>query len=69
MPYIFLKMIGGFIRWLSKGCKTKLEYEIHGKLPATWGSSYNNENFIIGIIASFISIAIIIILLQYHVIS
>jgi hypothetical protein len=43
-------LIGGFIRWLLKGCKTSLRDEIEGNLDATWGSTYDTENYIIGII-------------------
>ena len=28
--------IGGFVRWLLKGCKTKLGDEIHGRLEPKW---------------------------------
>jgi hypothetical protein len=43
-------LIGGFIRWLLKGCKTSLRDEIEGNLDATWGGTYDTENYIIGII-------------------
>jgi len=28
----FIEHFGGFVRWLLKGCKTKLSDEIHGRL-------------------------------------
>ena len=31
------RWIGGFIRWLLKGCKTSLKDEVEGNLDATWG--------------------------------
>ena len=69
MNYAIIQILGGFIRWLFKGCKTKLEHEIHGKLPATWGRSYDMENLAIGMLVGFIFIAIVMILLYYNVIS
>jgi len=43
------RMIGGFIRWLFKGCRTSLRDETEGNLDATWGGTYDTENYIIGI--------------------
>ncbi|NSW45742.1 MAG: hypothetical protein HPY79_08015 [Bacteroidales bacterium] len=54
--------LGGFIRWLLKGCKTSLKDETEGNFDATWGGSYEIENYIIGIITAIIIIAIIILL-------
>lgn len=42
--------LGGFVRWLLKGCKTELRDEVEGNLDATWGGTYDTENYIIGII-------------------
>lgn len=67
--YFLAQTIGAVIRWLLKGCKTKLEHEIHGKLPATWGRSYDMENLEIGMLVGFIFIVIVMLLLYYNVIS
>ncbi len=53
-------MIGGFIRWLFKGCRTSLQDEIEGNLDATWGGTYDTENYIIGIITTVIILGTII---------
>jgi hypothetical protein len=44
------RWIGGFVRWLLKGCKTNLKDEIFGRFEPSWGRTYDFENFIIGII-------------------
>jgi hypothetical protein len=54
------KWIGGFIRWLLKGCKTSLRDEVEGNLDATWGGSYDFENYIIGVITSVIIIGLVV---------
>ncbi len=54
------KWIGGFIRWLLKGCKTSLRDEVEGNLDATWGGSYDFENYIIGLVTSVILIGLIV---------
>jgi hypothetical protein len=54
------RLLGGFFRWLLKGCKTSLKDEIEGNLDATWGSTYDMENYIIGLIASVIIIGTVI---------
>jgi|LSQX01.2.fsa_nt_gb hypothetical protein len=41
--------IGGFVRWLLKGFRTSLKDEISGRLKASWGASYDFENYIIGL--------------------
>jgi len=56
--------LGGFIRWLLKGCKTKLKDEVEGNFDATWGGSYRTENYIIGIVTDLILLGIIIIILR-----
>ena len=53
-------MIGGFIRWLFKRCRTSLQDEIEGNLDATWGGTYDTENYIIGIITTVIILGTII---------
>ena len=57
------RLIGGFIRWLLKGCKTNLQDEIEGNLNATWGGTYDTENYIVGIVTVVIIISLIIWLL------
>ena len=51
--------IGGLIRWLLKGCKTKLKDELNGNFEATWGRSYGFENHIIGILTEVIILGIV----------
>lgn len=43
------RWIGGFVRWLYKGCKTSLRDELEGNLDATWGGSYDTENYVLGV--------------------
>jgi len=50
------EIIGAFLRWLLKGCKTKLKDEIEGNLLPSWGKSYDFENFIIGV--AFVAICL-----------
>lgn len=54
------RLIGGFVRWLLKGCKTSLQDEIEGNLDATWGGTYDTENYIIGIITVIIILSAIV---------
>ena len=54
------RLIGGFIRWLLKGCKTSLRDEVEGNLDASWGGSYDFENYIIGLITSILIIGLIV---------
>jgi hypothetical protein len=63
MSILFAKDIGGFIRWLLKGCKTSLKDEIEGNLDASWGGTYDTENYVIG----FITVAIIIFIVAWLV--
>jgi len=58
----FAILIGGVVRWLFKGCKTKLGDEVNGRLDATWGGTYDTENYIIGLITSVIIIGTIILI-------
>ncbi len=53
------RWIGGFIRWLCKGCKTSLKDEVEGNLEATWGGTYDTENYIIGFITTLLFLGII----------
>ena len=41
------RWLGGFIRWLLKGCRTSLQDEIEGNLDAAWGGTYDTENYVI----------------------
>ncbi len=50
------RLLGGFLRWLFKGCKTSLRDEIEGNLEATWGGTYDTENYIVGLIAVIVLI-------------
>ncbi len=53
-------LIGGFIRWLLKGCKTNLQDEVEGNLDASWGGTYDTENYVIGIITVVIILGLVI---------
>lgn len=53
------RCIGGFVHWLLKGCKTSLKDEIEGNLDATWGGTYDTENYVIGIITVVIMLVLI----------
>ena len=52
------KFLGGFVRWLLKGCRTKLKDEVEGNLEPKWLNSYDTENYIIGLITSIIIVVI-----------
>ena len=56
----FARLLGGFVRWLLKGCKSSLKDETEGNLKATWGGTYDNKNYIIGLITSVIIIGTVI---------
>lgn len=56
--YVIAKDLGALVRWLLKGCKTKLRNEIDGTFDASWGGTYDMENYIIGIVTSLILIGI-----------
>ncbi len=56
-------LIGGFIHWLLHGCKTSLRDEIEGNLDATWGGSYDIENYVLGIITVLILFGLIVFLI------
>ncbi|MDO5665164.1 MAG: hypothetical protein Q4G63_07910 [Bacteroidia bacterium] len=53
------RWIGGFVRWLFKGCKTKLRDEIEGNLEPTWGGTYDFENYIIGLVTVVVILGVI----------
>ena len=53
-------LIGGIVRWLIKGCKTRLLDEIDGNLEPKWLKSYDTENYIIGLITCILIVAIVI---------
>lgn len=59
MSIALAKHLGAFVRWLFKGCKTKLQDEIDGIFDATWGSTYDMENYIIGLVTVLIMIGIV----------
>lgn len=61
MVIAYTKLLGGLVRWLLKGCKTKLRDEIEGNLEGTWCSSYSTENYIIGI--SIVILILIVVLI------
>ncbi len=58
MAIYFAQMIGGFIRWLFKKCKTNLSDEIHGRFDGKWLKSYDTENYIIGLFSTIIFLGI-----------
>lgn len=58
MSITLAKHLGAFVRWLFKGCKTKLQDEIDGIFDATWGGTYDTENYIIGLVTVLIMIGI-----------
>ncbi len=53
-------VLGAFVRWLFKGCKTKLRDEIDGVFDGHWGIPYEAENYFIGILTSIVLIFIIV---------
>ena len=58
MAISLAKHLGALVRWLFKGCKTKLQDEIDGVFDATWGGSYDTENYIIGLVTVLIMLGI-----------
>ena len=65
MPVLITIEIGGFVRWLFKGGKTRLKDEINGRFDATWGRTYRFENYIIGMVTIIIIIGIIMSLMYF----
>ena len=59
--YVLAKELGAFVRWLFKGCKSKLRDEIEGNFEATWGVTYDMENYIIGNVTVLVMILIAVI--------
>lgn len=53
------KHLGAFIRWLLKGCKTKLIDEVDGNFEPKILRSYDAENYILGLISSAVFLGII----------
>ena len=62
MLYPELRNLGAFVRWLLKGCKTKLKYEVFDN------TDYDRENYLIGIVVVSIPVLIAIILICVGVI-
>jgi len=60
MAIEFAKFIGGFIHWLMHGCKTSLQDEVEGNLDATWGGTYDTENYIIGVVTVVVILGLVI---------
>jgi hypothetical protein len=60
MAIAFAKLIGGFVHWLLHRCKTSLRDEIRGNLDATWGGTYDTENYIIGVVTVVIILGIVV---------
>ena len=61
MAFILTKRIGAFIRWLLKGCKTKLVDEIHGRFEGTtFLKDYDFENYFLGLFSVFVFICLLI---------
>lgn len=56
------KYIGGFIRWLLKGCKTSLKDEVYGNYAAKWAGSYELENYIIGVVFAIVLVGAVIVI-------
>ncbi len=59
MAIEFAKLIGGFVHWLTHRCKTNLRDEIEGNLDATWGGTYDTENYIIGLVTVVVILGVI----------
>ncbi len=60
MAIEFAKLIGGFIHWLIHRCKTSLQDEVEGNLDATWGGTYDTENYIIGVATVIIILGLVV---------
>ncbi len=56
------RYLGGFIRWLLKGCFTNLKDEVEGNIDPTWGGTYDFENYVTGIFTIVIIIGLIILI-------
>ncbi len=64
MAVVYVKLIGGFIRWLFHRCKTNLRDEIEGNLEAKWFGDHVVENYIIGWIAIGVVFLLLVIILS-----
>ena len=42
------------------GCKTSLQDEVEGNLDATWGGTYDTENYIIGVVTVVVILGLVI---------
>jgi len=61
-----LEFIGGVVRWVLKGCKTKFGDEIHSRINSnSFIGNYEIENIIIGFLSIVIFLALIVILIVY----
>jgi hypothetical protein len=56
------RWIGGFIRWLLKGCKTRLQDEVEGNFNAVLGGTYDTENYIIGVATVVIILGVVVLI-------
>lgn len=63
MAITYAKLLGGLIRWIIKGCKTKLRDEIEGNFEGTWGGTYSIENYIIGVSTVILILIIVVIII------
>jgi len=54
------KEIGAFLRWLFKGCKTKLKDEIEGNFQGAFLRDYDIENMIIGYLFAIVFVSLVI---------
>ena len=61
MNFIWAKTLGAFVRWLFKGCRTKLKDEIEGNLDSSWAGDYDIESYIVG----FITIGLVMTIINY----
>lgn len=52
--------IGAIVRWLFKGCKTKLRDEIDGNFESKVLGSYRLENYFIGLLICIVLIALLV---------
>lgn len=57
MLYPELRNLGAFVRWLLKGRKTKLKYEVFDN------TDYDKENYLIGVLIVFTPVLLAILLI------
>lgn len=65
MAISFAKLIGGFVHWLMHRCRTNLRDEVEGNLDATWGGTYDTENYIIGIITVAVILGTVLVIIGF----